>query len=181
MWIHLSRKSVNNGKQRASTRLISKTMDCLESIKQKEPLNFFSIQRELSKIHNLKFIDGKFITCYNWIKILDVYGNQYASKWHLVLSPQIEKIMHKRQIPTMHLNPRATLDFLSTIVENGANFVLLKEDLIPLLENKAEAPWLESWQLQFQTIGGRQIAATLIQANWRGYAVSSTFSINNDN
>ncbi|XP_076680294.1 IQ motif-containing protein H isoform X3 [Andrena cerasifolii] len=41
------------------------------------------------------------------------------------------------------------------------------------LAKRAEALWLESWQMQFQTIDGKQIAATLIQANWRGYALRS--------
>lgn len=91
-----------------------------------------------------------------------------------MLCPEIEKILNKRHIPALHLNPRATFNFLSKIEENGAYFVLVKEDLIPLLGSNVEEPWLQSWKFQIHTINGKHIAAILIQALWRGYLVNDT-------
>lgn len=132
-------------------------------------------------ISSLKFIDGKFMTCNIWLKILDAHGNQYGSKWHLALCPQIEEIIRDRRIPTIHLCPQATLKFMSKIQENGARLLLLKEDLIPLLLNGVGVSWLKSWKLQFKTIDGKHIAATFIQAFWRGYWVSETFLLSRSN
>lgn len=83
---------------------------------------------------------------------MDSYGDQCESKWLFVLCPEIEKILNKRHIPALHLNPRATFNFLSKIEENGAYFVLVKEDLIPLLGSNVEEPWLQSWKFQIHTI-----------------------------
>ncbi|XP_076229683.1 IQ motif-containing protein H [Nomia melanderi] len=140
-----------------------------EIYKERNSFDLFHMERELSKISNLKFTDGKFVDCNIWMKTLDLYGNQCGSKWYLVLCPQIEKILTKRYITTLHLNPSATFAFLSRIPENGANFVLFRKDLISLLQNAEERPWLKSWRLQFQTTYGKHIAATLIQAWYRGY------------
>lgn len=119
----------------------------------------------------LKFINGEFVTCEIWSKVLDVHGKQMRSKWLLVFCPQIGKIMNKRRIHMLHLNPLATFNFLSGIPENGFKFSLTKKDVLPLLQNfTEEAIYLTSWNLQL-TYEEKNIAATMIQALWRGYWV----------
>lgn len=124
-------------------------------------------------MNNLKFVDGEFKINDVWTKVLDLYGRQYSSKWHLVLRPQIEKIAKKRSISLLQLNARATFDFLSNVTMT--HFILSKTDLIPLLTHKHDAIWLKSLKLQFQKIEQRSAAATLIQACWRGYWVNIIF------
>ncbi|KZC10027.1 Mitochondrial 2-oxoglutarate/malate carrier protein [Dufourea novaeangliae] len=154
-------------KRRMSVRQ-SKTDTFTDLLKETKKFDHFSVVTELSKISNLKFIDGKFVDCHVWGKILDRHGNQYGTKWYLVLCPQIEKMLKKRHVPMLHLNPSSTFAFLSKILENGANFVLLRPDLISLLDDK-DRPWLERWKLQFQLNNRKHIAVTLIQARYRGY------------
>ncbi|CAL7933913.1 unnamed protein product [Xylocopa violacea] len=144
------------------------TSEFIQILEEKKASDVFSVQQELSKINCLKFINTKFITCDNWTKTLDIHGEQFGSKWHLVLRPQIEKVARKRMIPVLYLNPSATFDFISTITK-FTNFILVRTDLIDLLQDKSDAVWLNSWKLQFQTIKGKNIAATIIQALWRGY------------
>ncbi|XP_053990050.1 IQ motif-containing protein H-like isoform X1 [Hylaeus volcanicus] len=144
----------------------SKVNDFTEILKQKHS---FPLENLTSKLSNLKFIEGKFKICNTWLKFLDIHGNQYSSKWHSVLCPQVEKILKKRLVPVIHLNPHATLNFMSEIRENGANFLLLKEDLIPLLAHAGNASWLTSWKMQLHAEHGKDVAARLIQAFWRGY------------
>lgn len=126
----------------------------------------------LAEVQSLKFVDGEFAACEIWSRALDANGRQLRSKWLLVFCPQMAKIMRKRHIHTLHLNPAATFDFISSICENGFNFLLTRRHLLSLLENASEAPWLTGWNLQFRTIEGKNIAATLIQALWRGYWVT---------
>ncbi|XP_043598637.1 IQ domain-containing protein H-like isoform X3 [Bombus pyrosoma] len=156
-----------NGKHRASIRLSLKTTDFLQLLKQREIQQGFSYEDELSKLKSLTFVDGKFKTNDTWLKILDVQGVLYGSLWHLALCPQIEKILTKRLVPTLRLNPRATFDFFSKIT-NFASFELSRTDLITLLKHEKDAIWLKSWKNQFMAIDGKHIAATLIQAFWRG-------------
>ncbi|XP_076765658.1 IQ motif-containing protein H [Xylocopa sonorina] len=146
----------------------SKTSEFIQTLKEKETPDVFSVRHELSKINSLKFIDAKFVACDVWTKTLDVHGEQFGSKWHLVLRPQIEIVARKRMMPILHLNPNATFDFISTITK-FTNFILVRTDLIGLLQDKSDAVWLNSWNLQFQTMEGKNIAATMIQALWRGY------------
>ncbi|XP_048268251.1 IQ motif-containing protein H isoform X1 [Bombus terrestris] len=156
-----------NGKHRTSIRLSLNTADFLQLLKQREVQQGFSYEDELSKLKSLTFVDGKFKTNDTWLKILDVQGVLYGSLWHLALCPQIEKILTKRLVPKLRLNPRATFDFLSKIT-NFASFVLSRTDLITLLKHEKDAIWLKSWKNQFMAIDGRHVAATLIQAFWRG-------------
>ena len=160
-----------NGEHRASIRLSLKTTDFLQLLKQREAPRVFSYSDELLKLKSLTFVDGKFKTNDTWIKILDVHGNLNESRWHLVLCPQIEKILTKRAVPVLHLNPRATFNFLSRIT-NFTSFILSRADIIPLLKYKTDATWLTSWKFQFKMINGKHIAATVIQAFWRGYWVN---------
>ncbi|XP_050489585.1 IQ motif-containing protein H-like [Bombus huntii] len=157
-----------NGKQRASIRLSLKTADFLQLLKQREVQRGFSYENELSKLKSLTFVDGKFKTNDTWLKILDVQGVLYGSLWHLALRPQIEKILTKRLVPILRLNPRATFDFFAKIT-NFASFVLSRTDLITLLKHEKDAIWLKSWKNQFMAIDGKHVAATVIQAFWRGY------------
>ncbi|XP_076381797.1 IQ motif-containing protein H [Megalopta genalis] len=149
----------------------SQTDTFSEIRKEYDSFKSFSMKDELSKIHNLKFSDGKFVDSLLWMKALDLLGNQYSTKWYVVLCPQIEKILLERHIPTLHFNPRATFNFLSNIHENGANFILFKDDLIPLLQDDEESAWLSSWKLQLQTVHKQVIAAILIQTYYRGYMI----------
>ncbi|XP_076390817.1 IQ motif-containing protein H isoform X2 [Megachile rotundata] len=165
----ITAESVDEKHVRTSVKLSLQPKAFMEVLHQKEPPHLFSIDYELSKLPNLKCIDGYFRHCDIWSRILDVHGNQYGSRWHLVLRPQIERIVRKRAIPVLHLKPRATFNFLSTIEENGANFLLEKRDLIRLVGNKKEIRCLTTWRAQFCTIEGQHIAATMIQALWRGY------------
>ncbi|XP_043516683.1 IQ motif-containing protein H-like [Frieseomelitta varia] len=157
-----------NGKYRASIRLSLETKDFLQLLKHREASRVFSHTDELLKLKSLKFIDGKFKTNDTWMKILDVHGNLNESRWHLVLCPQIEKILTRRAVPLLRLNPRATFNFLSRIT-NFASFTLSRADIIPLLKYKNDDTWLTSWKFQFKMIDGKNIAATVIQAFWRGY------------
>lgn len=116
-------------------------------------------------------MDGKFIANDIWEKILDVHGNEYGSKWYLILCPQIEKIVAKRAIPVLYLNPLATFYFISKIT-NFTTFELTKTDIIKLLKHENDATWLNSWRLQFRMIDRKYVAATVIQATWRGYTVN---------
>ncbi|CAK9802174.1 IQ motif-containing protein H [Anthophora plagiata] len=156
------------GRHRSSIRLAMKTAEFLENIKEEEMTTTLSVQHELSKINSLKFIDGVFTSCDIWFKILDFYGHQYGSKWHLSLCPQIENIARKRLIPALHLDPCVTFDFLSTI-NQFTKFSLTRKDLTSLLKDDNERAWVNSWKMQIHMIGGKEIAATLIQAYWRGY------------
>ncbi|XP_078034042.1 IQ motif-containing protein H [Augochlora pura] len=165
----LDDQSENHKGVRRLTMKQSQTDTFHEIHKEYDSLKSFSMQDELSKVHNLKFSDGKFVDSLLWMKALDLHGNQYSTKWYAVLCPQIEKIMLERYIPTLHFDPRATFNFLSNIHENGANFILFKEDLIPLLPDNEERVWLSSWKLQLQTVHKQVIAATLIQTYYRGY------------
>ena len=164
-----------NGKYRASIRLSLETTNFLQLLKHREASHVFSHIDELLKLKNLKFIDGKFKTNDTWIKILDVHGNLNESRWHLVLCPQIEKILTRRAVPLLRLNPRATFNLLSRIT-NFASFTLSRADIIPLLKYKNDATWLTSWKFQFKMIDGKNIAATVIQAFWRGYWVNIYYS-----
>lgn len=151
----------------------SSIVEFLQLLKDKEVYTVSSLKDEFSKLNNLKFVHGEFKINDVWTKILDLYGRQYSSKWHLILRPQIEKIATKRLIPLLQLDARATFDFMSNVTMT--NFVLSKTDLIPLLTNKYDAIWLRSMKLQFQKIEQKSAAATLIQAHWRGYSVSIIF------
>ncbi|XP_076234749.1 IQ motif-containing protein H [Calliopsis andreniformis] len=160
-------ETYNNNRQ-PSIKLSTKSGGFTKTLEE-DSSEFVSIESKLYEINNVKFVDGKFTICNNWVRLLDAHGDQYTSKWHLTLCPQIENILKKRHIPVIHLDPRAIFNFMSRIEENGVNFILTKEDVISLLKSKVEAPWLRSWTLQFQTIDGKHIAATIIQAFWRGY------------
>ncbi|XP_017752643.1 PREDICTED: uncharacterized protein LOC108545497 [Eufriesea mexicana] len=157
-----------NDKQRSSMRLVMKTTEFLHFLKQRETPSTFSSEHELSKLSTLKFIDGKFTTNDIWVKILDVHGNEYGSKWYLILCPQIEKIATRRAIPVLHLSPLATFYFISKIT-NFTTFHLTRTDLIKLLKHEKDAIWLNSWTLQFRMIDRKYVAATVIQTAWRGY------------
>ncbi|XP_076657323.1 IQ motif-containing protein H [Halictus rubicundus] len=165
--------SDQNAKYDSSNRRLtvqpSKTDTFSEIRKEYDSFKVFSLEHELSKINNLKFSDGKFVSCVIWTKTLDLHGKQYGSKWNLVLCPQIENILSKRHIPTLHFDPKATFTFLSNIRENGMSFILSKDNLVSLLQNDKESVWLKSWKLQLQTELGKGIAATLIQTCFRGY------------
>ncbi|KAK2582290.1 hypothetical protein KPH14_004632 [Odynerus spinipes] len=125
---------------------------------------------DLSQIHSLRFTDGEFVANELWARVLDVYSNQLRSKWYLVVCPQIEKMMKKRRIPSLHLDPFEVFNFLMTIPDGGIHCMLSKKDLFPLLKNFAiEGPWLTSWKPQLKTIDKENIAAVLIQAQWRGH------------
>lgn len=151
-----------------------KTADFLQLLKQREVQRGFSYEDELSKLKSLTFVDGKFKTNDTWLKILDAQGVLYGSLWHLALRPQIEKILTKRLVPILRLNPRATFDFFAKIT-NFASFVLSRTDLITLLKHEKDAIWLKSWKNQFMAIDGKHVAATVIQAFWRGYWVNIIF------
>ncbi|KAI4503153.1 hypothetical protein M0802_002197 [Mischocyttarus mexicanus] len=98
-----------------------------------------------------------------------------TSKWYLVVSPQIEKILKKRRIYSLHLNPSRVFNLLLSIPESGIHFKLSKIDLIFLLENiDKEGLWLMSWKPQLKTFDKDEIAAILIQSRWRGYWVIIT-------
>ncbi|XP_034180254.1 IQ motif-containing protein H isoform X2 [Osmia lignaria lignaria] len=163
-------ESIDSYEDRSAVKLSLHPKGIMKLLNRKEVVHH-SVLEELSKVGSLKFVDGHHKNSNVWLKILDVYGNQYGSRWNLIVRPQIERIIKKRQIPVLHLKPRETFNFLSSIKGNETDIVLERQDLIDLLENKTEATWLESWELQFRTIEGEHIAATLIQARWRGYVL----------
>ncbi|XP_043494734.1 IQ motif-containing protein H-like [Polistes fuscatus] len=124
----------------------------------------------LSQIHSLKYILGELTENEGWSTVLDINGNQLRSKWYLIVSPQIEKLLKKRRIYSLHLDPLRVFYFLLSIPESGIHFKLSKEDLLFLLQDiDEEGPWLTSWKQQLKTVDKEEIAAILIQSCWRGY------------
>ncbi|XP_047357720.1 IQ motif-containing protein H-like [Vespa velutina] len=125
---------------------------------------------DLSHIHALKYIDGELMKNEGWSNVLDANGKQLRSKWYLVVSPQIEKILKKRWIYSFRLDPLKVFNFLLSIPESGIHFKLSKEDLLLLLQDiSEEGPWITSWKPQLKTLDRKEIAAILIQSCWRGY------------
>ena len=148
-------------------------MDFIKTMIKRESFELLSIQNEVTKIHTLKFVNGKLKSAEVWRKFLDAHGNQLQSKWYLVISPQLTKILKKRRVPLVYLHSMKTFNFLLNIPENGINFILNREHLLPLLANREEAwPWIEKWKLQLKNIRGYDIAATIIQSCWRGFWVN---------
>ncbi|XP_015171441.1 PREDICTED: IQ motif-containing protein H-like [Polistes dominula] len=117
-----------------------------------------------------KNINGELIKNEGWSTVLDINGNQLRSKWYFVVSPQIEKLLKKRRIYSLHLDPLRVYNFLLSIPKCGIHFELSKKDLFSLLQNvDEEGPWLTSWKPQLKTVDKEKIAAILIQSCWRGY------------
>nr|XP_050856631.1 IQ domain-containing protein H-like isoform X1 [Vespula vulgaris]XP_050856632.1 IQ domain-containing protein H-like isoform X1 [Vespula vulgaris] len=127
---------------------------------------------DLSHIQALRYIDGELTKNEGWSNVLDTTGKQLRSKWYLVVSPQIEKILKNRRIYSLRLDPSKVFNFLLSIPESGVHFKLSKKDLLVLLRDiSEEGPWITSWKPQLKTLDKKKIAAILIQSCWRGYWV----------
>lgn len=127
---------------------------------------------DLSHIYPLKYIDGELTKNELWSNVLDTNGKELRSKWYLFVSPQIEKMLKKRRIYTLRLDPSKVFNFLLSIPEGGIHYKLSKEDLLYLLQDITEdGPWITSWKLQLKTFDKKEIGAILIQSCWRGYWV----------
>ena len=137
-----------------------------------------SLDIEFAKVGSLKFVDGDFNVSDVWLRLLDAYGGQFRSKWYLVIGPQISRLLKKYKVPTIHLSPRSTFDYISKIPENGLGYIVSRSDLVPLVEIPAEALWLKSWSMQTRSIDGKDVAAIIIQTCWRGYKVGNGVTLN---
>nr|KAF7420358.1 hypothetical protein H0235_010655 [Vespula pensylvanica] len=127
---------------------------------------------DLSHIHALRYIDGELTKNEGWSNVLDTTGKELRSKWYLVVSPQIEKMLKNRRIYSLRLDPSKVFNFLLSIPESGVHFKLSKKDLLLLLRDiSEEGPWITSWKPQLKTLDKKKIAAILIQSCWRGYWV----------
>ncbi|KAL2715019.1 IQ domain-containing protein H-like isoform X1 [Vespula squamosa] len=125
---------------------------------------------DLSHIHALKYVDGELTKNEGWSNVLDISGKQLRSKWYLVVSPQIEKMLRNRRIYSLRLDPLKVYNFLLSIPESGIHFKLSKENVLFLLQDiSEEGPWITSWKPQLKTFDKKKIAAILIQSCWRGY------------
>lgn len=123
---------------------------------------------------SLKFVDGQYANFELWKKLLDSCGNQLRSKWLLVLCPQMEVMLKRHAVPLAYFKIEKVFSLLSRIEENGANYILSKDEILFMLVPGSDAiEWLvEGWRIQFKFISGIQLAATTIQRYWRGYAVN---------
>ncbi|XP_066583858.1 IQ motif-containing protein H-like [Prorops nasuta] len=146
--------------------------DFIQIVEKTDSFVIPNVKEELKKIVSLKFVDFEFRNNKIWTRLLDSHGNQLRSKWIFIVQPQIEKILKIRIIPILNLNPHEVFKLLLNIEENGLNFVLTKDRLVSLLSNfENESGYLTSWSLQFKTVEGKKVAATIIQALWRGYRI----------
>ncbi|XP_043270370.1 uncharacterized protein [Venturia canescens] len=143
----------------------------IETVKKTDSYFLPSVNAELAKIDYLKFVDGEFNTSDNWLKLLDMFGQQLRSKWYLVVCPQIKAVLKKYKIMIIHLSPTKTFDFIVKLPENGASCWLTRKTLIPLTHRTSEVRWLRDPRKQLRAINGKDVAATIMQSCWRGFWV----------